>query len=70
MNLTKISKINIIIYKITKLKTKIEKFWGLPQIGIWDLGGQLRRSGGGGTSGGRGNWALDREWERESTWDW
>ena len=38
MNLTKISKINLIIYKITKLKTKIENFWELPQIGIWELG--------------------------------
>ena len=57
MNLTKISKINIIIYKITKFKTKIESFWELSQIRIWDLGGQLRRSGGGDTSGNVGNWA-------------
>ena len=40
----------MIIYKIIKLKTKIENFWELPQIGIWELGGALRRTGGGGGS--------------------
>ena len=42
MNLTKISKINIIIYKITKLKIKNEYFWELSQIGSWDLGVRRR----------------------------
>ena len=58
MNLTKISKINIIIYKITKLKTKIENFWELPQIGIWELGGALRRTGGAAQAAAAGRWAA------------
>ena len=48
MNLTKISKINIIIYKITKLKTKIENFWEFPskifEIKIEKIKGHFKKN--------------------------